>query len=125
MGRVLEQHRRTDAMVTVTAVRPPSRFGAIEFEGPGDSAVHSFSEKPETSVGWINGGFMAVEPEFIDRYIEGEFELESTALRELAACGGLHAYRHEGFWMCMDTRRDRESIEEHVRSLGRLPWIGG
>jgi glucose-1-phosphate cytidylyltransferase len=66
---------------------------------------------------------MVMEPQFIDQYIEGEFELESTALRELGACGGLHAYRHYGYWRCMDTRRDREQIEEDVRRAGRLPWL--
>ncbi len=125
MEALLAQHSRTGAMVTVTAVRPPSRFGVIEFTNArgGDeyTLVESFSEKAET--GWINGGFMAVEPEFIEQYIEGEFELESVALNELAACSELHAYRHEGFWMCMDTRRDRDAIELAVKRFGHLPWL--
>lgn len=120
MAAVLQQHEHTGAGVTVTAVRPPGRFGVIEF-GDDATLVRSFSEKAD--VGWINGGFMVMEPEFITQYIEGEFELESTALSELAASGGMHAYRHDGYWRCMDTRRDREQIEEDVRRAGRLPWM--
>ncbi len=123
MTAVLRQHDETGAGVTVTAVRPPNRFGVITFSDPPDppTEVMSFDEHP--SLGWINGGFMVVEPEFIEQYIEGEFELESTALRELAASGGLHAHRHTGYWRCMDTRRDRDQIEEDVRAAGRLPWL--
>lgn len=120
MRAVLNQHEHSGAGVTLTAVRPPGRFGVVEFDGIG--TVCTLEE--HAAVGWINGGFMVMEPEFIEQYIEGEFELESTALRELGACGGLHAYRHYGFWMCMDTRRDREQIEEDIRRTGRLPWMG-
>lgn len=121
MAAVLAQHERTGAGVTLTAVHPPGRFGIVEFDGD-DTLVDMFHEKSD--VDWINGGFMVMEPEFIGQYIEGEFELESTALRELAASGGLHAYRHYGFWMCMDTRRDREQIERAVQmNGGKLPWI--
>lgn len=111
-------------LVTMTVVHPPGRFGIVELDGRQNygPVVQSFCEKP--SLGWINGGFMVAEPEFIEQYIEGEFELESTALRELAACERLQAYRHEGFWMCMDTRRDREQIEAAVLvNGGRLPWL--
>jgi len=129
MHDVLEQHVTTGAGVTLTAVRPPGRFGVIHFGSEqsglpypsGMGLVDEFSEK--TSRDWINGGFMAVEPEFIEQYIEGEFELESTALPELAASGGLHAYRHDGYWHCMDTRRDRDQIEQDVKRHGRLPWM--
>jgi len=124
MHAVLRQHELTGAAVTMTAVHPPSRFGLIRFAPHSGSsgAVASFDEKP--SGGWINGGFMVVEPEFIEQYIEGEFELESTALRELAASGGLHAYRYTGYWRCMDTRRDLEQIEADVAAAGgRLPWL--
>lgn len=127
MRAVLQQHEDTGAGATVTAVRPPGRFGVIEFsddaheQSSSPTLVHTFSEKAD--VGWINGGFMVMEPEFITQYIEGEFELESTALSELAASGGMHAYRHDGYWRCMDTRRDREQIEEDVRRAGCLPWM--
>jgi glucose-1-phosphate cytidylyltransferase len=121
MAAVLEQHERTGADVTLTAVRPPGRFGVIEFE-EGESTLCELEE--HVAIGWINGGFMVMEPQFIEQYIEGEFELESTALRELGASAGLHAYRHYGFWMCMDTRRDREQIERAVQmNDGKLPWI--
>lgn len=119
MRAVLNQHEHSGAGVTLTAVRPPGRFGVVEFE---DGTQCTLEE--HVAVGWINGGFMVMEPEFIEQYIEGEFELESTALRELGACGCLHAYRHYGFWMCMDTRRDREQIERAVQmNGGKLPWI--
>ena len=127
MHAVIDQHDQTGAGVTVTAVHPPGRFGVIEFADDTDelsgspTLVNSFNEKHD--VGWINGGFMVVEPEFITQYIEGEFELESTALPELAASGGLHAYRHDGYWRCMDTRRDRDQIEDDVRRCGIFPWM--
>lgn len=126
MADVLRQHEETGAGVTITAVRPPGRFGVIRFADPfrdcrtSPSLVESIDEKPAD--GWINGGFMVVDPQFITQYIEGEFELESTALPELAASGGLFAYRHEGYWRCMDTRRDRQQIELETRKYGRL-WL--
>lgn len=126
MRAVISQHESTAACVTVTAVRPPGRFGVIEFsddvyESSSSSLVHTFSEKVD--IGWINGGFMVMEPWFITQYIEGEFELESVALMELASCGLMHAFKHHGFWACMDTRRDREQIEESVRrNNGNILW---
>lgn len=130
MHEVLDQHNVTGAGVTLTAVRPPGRFGVVHFDGTdqaghpypaGMGLVSSFNEKADHE--WINGGFMVIEPEFITQYIEGEFELESTALVELAASGGLHAFRHHGYWRCMDTRRDRDVINDDVRKAGRLPWM--
>ena len=124
MAAVIRQHEESGAGVTLTAVRPPGRFGVLSFApscSHEQTLVESFYEK--SSSDWINGGFMVVEPEFVQQYIEGEFELESTALVELAASGGLHAYRHEGYWRCMDTRRDRDQIIEDVRrSNDGFPW---
>lgn len=121
MFSVVNQHVTTGAGVTMTAVRPPGRFGVVEFDHDESGSVLDFCEKAHS--GWINGGFMVMEPEFIEQFIEGEFELESTALRELAACGGLYAYKHYGYWQCMDTRRDRDQINEDVRRIGHLPWM--
>ncbi len=140
MDDVLAQHGVTSACVTMTAVRPPGRFGVVEFQKLeyghviGDSTqysptiVTSFQEKAD--VGWINGGFMVCEPWFIDRYLDSGNELESMALSKLAndgaihyERGGLHAYKHEGYWRAMDSRRDLEQIESDVKLAGRLPWL--
>lgn len=130
MRRLITVHRRErphlGLTVTVTAVNPPGRFGAIEME-PGTGFPHfrqvrSFDEKPRTEQ-WINGGFMFVENSFLDEYIGEARELESEALRKLADDGWLCAYCHTGYWACMDTRRDLERIEADVAAAGRLPWL--
>ena len=115
---LLEFHRRHGKLATVTAVRPPSRFGGLVFDG---DLVSEFSEKPQIGEGWINGGFFVLEPQVLD-YIDGDDTLfERGPLERLASDGQLVAYRHEGFWQCMDTLRD-------VRLLNSLcdgrvpPW---
>lgn len=121
MRTLIDGHEVAGAGVTMTAVHPPGRFGVVQFCDDTSPEVYSFSEKPTHD--WINGGFMVAEPEFIEQYIEGDSELERTALNELAASGGLHAHRHHGFWMCMDSRRDLEAIEAVVAAEGGLlPW---
>lgn len=124
MTAVLDQHESTGAGVTMTVVHPPGRFGVVKFPWDDSEAtqVTYFGEKPR--LGWINGGFMVADHRFIDRYVRGELELEGAALPELAGEGGLHGYRHEGYWRCMDTRRDLEQIEADVQANGgRLPWL--
>ncbi len=107
-------HRRHGKLATVTAVRPPARFGGLDFEG---DLVTQFVEKPQIGEGWINGGFFVLEPRVLD-YVEGdETHFEYEPLQRLAEDSQLVAYRHEGFWQCMDTLRD-------VRLLRRL-WDGG
>jgi glucose-1-phosphate cytidylyltransferase len=114
-------HRRHGKLATVTAVRPPARFGAIELDGDG---VTRFSEKPQTKEGWINGGFFVFEPRILD-YIDGlDVPLERAPLERLAADGQLMAYRHDGFWQPMDTIRDRQLLEDLWQS-GRAPWAVG
>lgn len=123
-----------EPMVTVTAVRPPGRFGVVEFFSGMDGLVKTFGEKP--SEGWINGGFMVVDPGFIMRYGPTNFEaddlnfsdpiesFESGALTRAAADRSLWALRYEGYWRCMDTRRDLEQIEADVAANGgKLPWM--
>jgi glucose-1-phosphate cytidylyltransferase len=111
-------HRSHKRLVTLTAVRPPARFGALVFEG--DSIVE-FSEKPQVGEGWINGGFMVMEPAALD-YIEGaESVLERGPLERLARDGQLRAYRHHGFWQPMDTIREKQLLETAWQS-GRAPW---
>ena len=118
INRLLAFHRENGRIATVTAVRPPARFGGINFDG-GD--VVSFREKPQTGEGWINGGFFVFEPAVAD-YIEGDQSiLEREPMERLAAEGQLVASRHDGFWQCMDTQRDLRLLEE-LWSSGNAPW---
>lgn len=124
MSEVMALHERTGALVTMTAIRPPGRFGVIKFpwDDSTDSRVEFFGEKPLAA--WVNGGFMVVDPEFVRHPLYGGLEFESEALPKLAWNSGLHAYHHHGYWRCMDTRRDLEQIEDDVRgAAGRLPWF--
>jgi glucose-1-phosphate cytidylyltransferase len=118
LERVIDLHRRSGALVTLTAVRPPARFGGLTIE---DDRVTAFAEKPQIGEGWINGGFMVLEPGVFD-YLSGDGDsLEADALHQLAIDGRLAAYRHEGFWQPMDTLRDVRLVEHHWRS-GDAPW---
>lgn len=118
LDELLRFHRDTRCIATISAVRPPARFGSIEFEGP---LVRNFAEKPQAGEGWINGGFMVFEPEVFD-YLDGDAtSLEMDALERLAAEGKLAAYRHDGFWQCMDTLRDKRLLE-HLWTTGDAPW---
>jgi glucose-1-phosphate cytidylyltransferase len=118
LERLLEFHRAHGKLATLTAVRPPARFGHIELDG---DVVTEFSEKPQAREGWINGAFFVLEPQVLD-YIDGdETEWEREPLERLAADGELMAYRHEGFWQCMDTLRDRKLLEQ-LWDTGDAPW---
>ena len=101
-------HKSHGKMVTVSAVHPAARFGELGLEG---SRVASFSEKPQTTKGWINGGYFVIEPEFFDLIEGDETILEKGPLEKAASLGELMAYKHEGFWQCMDTKRDRDLLE--------------
>jgi glucose-1-phosphate cytidylyltransferase len=115
---LLAFHRRHGKLATVTAVRPPARFGRLEIEG--DQVVR-FDEKPLMSEGWINGAFFVLEPGMFD-YIEGDAtQFEREPLEKLARDGQLLAYRHDGFWQCMDTLRDKVRLERMWES-GEAPW---
>lgn len=115
---LLRFHRSTGLIGTVTAVRPPARFGGIVFDG---SRVSSFMEKPQIGEGWINGGFMIFEPAVFD-YLDGDQAvLETDGLERLAADGQLAAFRHEGYWQCMDTLRDLRLLRS-TWETGRAPW---
>ena len=105
-------------LVTVSAVRPPARFGAIKLKG---DQVISFKEKSHLGEGWINGGFFVIEPGFFKR-IEGDSTvLEAAPLESCARDGELMAYKHKGFWQCMDTKRDGDRLED-MWNLGNPPW---
>ena len=118
LRKLLEFHRAHGKLATLTAVRPPARFGHIELEG---DVVSEFSEKPQAREGWINGAFFVLEQEVLD-YIDGdETEWEKEPLERLAADGQLMAYRHDGFWQCMDTIRDRKLLQS-LWDSGSAPW---
>ncbi|MFO7951711.1 MAG: glucose-1-phosphate cytidylyltransferase [Bacillota bacterium] len=118
INRLVEFHQRNGKLVTVTAVRPPARFGSLEFTD-GDM-ITEFVEKPLTGEGWINGGFFVVEKEAL-AYIKGDPPWESEPLRNIAADGQLVAFRHDDFWQCMDTYRELKILENYWKS-GEAPW---
>jgi glucose-1-phosphate cytidylyltransferase len=118
LARLLACHKRHGKLATVSAVRPPARFGGITIE---DDSVMRFEEKPQIGEGWINGGFFVLEPA-IAKYILGdESVFERDPLEQLAKEGQLAAYRHEGFWQCMDTLRDVRLLDDLWRQ-GNAPW---
>ena len=120
LDALLERHRTSGKLATVSAVHPAGRFGEIEFE---DDRVLGFNEKPQTGSGFINGGYMVLEREFIDRYLTDDENcvLEADGLQRCARDGLLGAYRHEGFWQCMDTGREHQLLEE-MWNNGNAPW---
>jgi glucose-1-phosphate cytidylyltransferase len=117
LDELLAFHRSNGGLVTLTAVRPPARFGALEFEG---NQIRHFKEKSTLHEGWINGGFSVVEPEALN-YIESDVMWEHAPMETLAKDGHLFAHRHEGFWQCMDTLRDLRYLEG-LWDSGRAPW---
>ena len=111
-------HRSHGKLATLTAVRPPARFGHLELDG---DVITEFSEKPQTGEGWINGAFFVLEPEVFD-YIDGDdTHWEREPLERLARDGQLMAYRHYDFWQCMDTLRDKKLLDE-LWDSGKAPW---
>jgi glucose-1-phosphate cytidylyltransferase len=116
--KLLAFHRSHGKLATVTAVRPPARFGGMELDG---DKVRAFAEKAQTSEGWINGGFFVLEPAVFD-YIENDDTIwEHKPLERLAAEDQFRAFKHEGFWWPMDTLRDVKLLEAHWAS-GKAPW---
>ena len=111
-------HRSHGKMVTVTAVHPGARFGELDLSG---ESVMSFKEKPQMGNGWINGGFFVIEPAFLDLIANDDTVLEKEPLERAAAMGELMAFRHDGFWQCMDTVRDHNVLES-LWAKGDAPW---
>lgn len=118
IASLVEFHRSHGKLATVTAVRPPARFGALVMNG---DKVCRFSEKSQVDEGWINGGFFVFEPEVLDYLGGDDTVLEREALENLAADGELLAFRHEGFWQPMDTLREKQQLETLWHS-GNAPW---
>jgi glucose-1-phosphate cytidylyltransferase len=118
LGKLLAYHRSHGKLATITAVRPPARYGHMRFDG---DRVAAFEEKPQTAEGWINGAFFILEPQVLD-YIEGDMVMfEHAPLENLARDGQLMAYRHEGFWAAMDTLRDKHNLQK-LWDSGERPW---
>jgi glucose-1-phosphate cytidylyltransferase len=118
ISELIKFHRNHGKMVTVTAVRPEARFGELAIE---KNVVTSFKEKPQTTKGWINGGYFVVEPEFFNLITGDDTILEKTPLEKAAQMGELMSYQHEGFWQCMDTKRDKELLEG-LWEADNAPW---
>jgi glucose-1-phosphate cytidylyltransferase len=118
LAALLAFHRAHGRLATVTAVRPPSRFGQLELDG---DRVADFVEKPQLEQGWINGAFFVLEPAIFD-YIDGDdVQWEAEPMERLARDGQLMAYRHRSFWQCMDTIRDKRLLEQ-LWADGAAPW---
>ena len=118
LSELLEFHRGHGKLATLTAVRPPARFGRLQLDG---DRVGKFEEKPQLGEGWINGAFFVLESGVFD-YIEGdETQWEYEPLERLTEDGQLMAYRHESFWQCMDTVRDKRLLES-LWEKGNAPW---
>lgn len=118
LEKLIEFHKSHGRLATVTAVRPPARFGKLNING---IVVEQFSEKPQLDEGWINGAFYVLEPGIFE-YISGdETQWEKEPMEDLARDGQLMAYKHESFWQCMDTLRDKKLLES-IWQTGDAPW---
>ncbi|MCA0312357.1 MAG: glucose-1-phosphate cytidylyltransferase [Candidatus Melainabacteria bacterium] len=118
---VIDLHKKQGKKATVTAVRPPARFGEIYFEEGASRTVSRFEEKPQTDSGWINGGFFVLEPSVRDYIADDSSIFEREPLQRLAQEGELSSYLHYGFWQCMDTVRDVETLQKLWRE-DEAPW---
>jgi glucose-1-phosphate cytidylyltransferase len=116
--KLLTFHRAHGRLATVTAVRPPARFGNLQLA---DDCVTRFEEKPQTGEGWINGGFFVFESEVFNYINDDATILEKAPLERLASVGQLMAYKHTGYWQSMDTLRDKQALEE-LWNKGEAPW---
>jgi glucose-1-phosphate cytidylyltransferase len=118
IAELIKFHRSHGKLATVTAVHPPARYGELLIK---DDLTTEFSEKPQTHEGWINGGFLVFEPQILDYLAGDESILELEVLERLAGENQLMAYKHHGFWQCMDTLRDKRQLEA-AWSEGTPPW---
>jgi glucose-1-phosphate cytidylyltransferase len=117
--RLLEFHRSRGKLATITAVRPPSRFGEMVFDENGNA---QFTEKPQMGEGWINGGFMVFEPAVLDLIPDDGTSLEGDVLERLSERNELVAYRHDSFWQCVDTLRELRTLR-NMWDSGAAPWV--
>lgn len=119
VDKLAEFHKQNGKIATITAVQPGGRFGALDIDGA--DQIHGFAEKKKEDGGWINAGFMVLNPEIFDYIKDDSTVFEKEPLERCAAEGQLMAYRHEGFWQCMDTMRDKKQLEDLWNS-GQAPW---
>ncbi len=118
IAQLIESHKNSKSLATVTVVQPPGRYGAVIFDG---QKVSNFQEKPDGDRAWINGGFFVLEPDVLD-YIEGDAtSWEAEPLQQLTREGQLNAYNHSGFWQAMDTLREKNTLED-LWKKGAAPW---
>ena len=115
--KLIKFHRKNKKLVTLTAVRPPARFGAIKIKG---NNVKLFKEKDKVDEGWINGGFFVMEPKFLNYIKNDDTYLEQEPLNKITKKKQLIAFKHKGFWQCMDTLRDKEILEKKIRNKEHL-----
>jgi glucose-1-phosphate cytidylyltransferase len=119
INQLVAFHKENKSIATMTAIRPSGRFGILDIE---QNKITAFREKSQDDTGWINGGFMVFQKEIFD-YIEGDqTTLERAPLETLASQGELTAYKHHGFWQCMDTMRDKQLLEELIEK-DQAPWM--
>ena len=119
INNLVSFHKNHGKMVTISAVRPPARFGALKLK---DSEVISFKEKSQLTESWINGGFFVIEPNFFELLSSDETVLEKEPLEKVASMKELVAFRHEGFWQCMDHKLDKDLLDD-MCSKKEAPWI--
>lgn len=118
IAKLVEFHKEHGKMITMTAVQPEGRFGVLDLEG---NQIKAFREKSQEDMGYINAGFMVIEPEIFN-LINGDATIFEREPLEIAASRGeLVAFRHDGFWQCMDTQRDKQKLEE-LWASGKAPW---
>ena len=114
LNKLLKFHKKNKKLVTLSAVRPPARFGAIKIKG---NKVKLFKEKSKLDEGWINGGFFVIEPKFLSFISNDKTFLEKEPLEKAAKKKQLLAYKHYDFWQCMDTKRDKEYLEKVIKKI--------
>ena len=112
LGKLIKFHKKNNKLVTLTAVRPPARFGALKLKG---NSVSYFKEKSKLDEGWINGGFFVMEPEFLKFIKNDNTYLEREPLEKITRKKQLAAFKHEGFWQCMDTKRDKDNLNKILK----------
>ena len=110
--KLINFHKKNKKMVTLTAVRPPARFGALKLKG---NSITYFKEKSKVDEGWINGGFFVIEPEFLNYIKNDQTFLEKEPLEKVCKKKTLVAFKHDGFWQCVDTKRDLEKLKETLK----------
>ena len=113
LNKLLKFHKRNKKLATLTAVRPPARFGALKLKG---NHVSYFKEKSRLDEGWINGGFFVMEPEFLKFIKNDNTYLEREPLEQVTRKKQLAGFKHEGFWQCMDTKRDKDKLDKILKS---------